>query len=172
MYDVNNLPIWDSKSQGNGPSTLVADDTGNLTLRRDSDNAVTWSSNSGAKLPPAQPAAVTDKLVSGQAIWRGRLKLTSPNGAVTLTLQPSDGNLVLYQGTAPLWASAKPGLGAWATVQGDGNFVVYTSAGDPLWNSGTFGNGPSTLTVRDNGDLVLTRDSDGAVTWDWRNGRH
>jgi hypothetical protein len=162
--------MWSSNTSDNGPSTLVLGNDGVLALRRNSDNVVTWSSG---KVPPPQPSAQTDKLTSGQAIWRGSMSLKSADGKNSLTLQDSDGNLVVRQGLAALWATGKFGSDiGWATVQEDGNFVVYNDKGEWQWASGTDGNGPSTLTMQNDGNLVLTRNSDGAETWSWRSGKH
>ncbi|MFP3541082.1 bacteriocin, partial [Pseudomonas sp. SIMBA_044] len=45
--------------------------------------------------------------------------------------------------------------GAYATMQGDGNLVVYSSAGAPLWYSGTSGNPGATTYLQDDGNIVI-----------------
>jgi len=50
----------------------------------------------------------------------------------------ADGNLVLYQGATPLWASNTAGTGAnIAAMQSDGNLVLYGPSG-PVWATNTF----------------------------------
>ena len=66
--------------------------------------------------------------------WRSVSRLTSNNGAYTLTLQ-DDGNLVLYAVTR---RSGRPSTNGQnvvrAEVQKDGNFVLYTPD-KPVWHS-------------------------------------
>ena len=76
-----------------------------------------------------------------------------------------DGNLVLYQGSAALWASNTAGkTDAAALMQGDGNFVIYDSSGKPVWSSGTAGNAGAGLTVQDDGNVVIYS-SGGVALW-------
>lgn len=54
-------------------------------------------------------------------------------GTTRLAMQ-TDGNLVLYQGSAALKNTATNGRGAARVImQDDGNLVVYSSSGSPLW---------------------------------------
>jgi hypothetical protein len=62
--------------------------------------------------------------------------LSSCDGRFDLILQ-ADGNLVLYQGSTPLWASGTGGQhAARAAMQYDGNLVIYSASGQPLWTTG------------------------------------
>lgn len=86
----------------------------------------------------------------GQSFYSG-------NGRYHLSYQ-QDGNLVLYAGSAPLWASGTLGKGVGrAVLQGDGNLVIYNSANQALWASGTWGNPGSTLAMQDDGNVVIYR---------------
>ena len=68
----------------------------------------------------------------------------------------TDGNLVLYQGTRALWATMTNGRGgALAAMQGDGNFVVYTAAGAPLFHTNTFRYAGARLAIQNDGNLVV-----------------
>ena len=49
-------------------------------------------------------------------------------------------------------------------MQGDGNFVIYTSTGTPLWASNTAGNTGAYLTVQNDGNAVVYSAS-GAALW-------
>ncbi|MGH7488575.1 MAG: hypothetical protein ACREMY_23695, partial [bacterium] len=89
--------------------------------------------------------------------------LTSPDGRFQLIHQSSDGNVVLYQGSTPLWASGQAGA-SYAVMQDDGNFVLYTSAGIPTWHSNTWGNPGAYLTVRNDGSAVILA-PDGTLLW-------
>ncbi|MEV7524473.1 glycoside hydrolase domain-containing protein [Streptomyces sp. NPDC091371] len=120
--------------------------------------------------------------VDVDASGSARNDLICPDAAIEsasakLTMQ-SDGNLVLSykagNGTAvPLWATGTYGNpGAYATVQADGNFVVYNKAGAAVWSSATYGNPGASLKLQDDGNLVLYSSS-GAALWStgtWQRG--
>ncbi|MGI5246343.1 S8 family serine peptidase [Dactylosporangium sp. CA-139066] len=151
---------------GGGKSTLVLQNDGNVVLYRDSDHKVLWAAGTcchGA--PPPNPSPTIKNTIGvGQSIHLGQ-KLTSPNGIYTLVLQDFDGNLVLYKnGTKALWAFG-PRWDSWFTVQTDGNMVAYKSEGGAVWASNTQNKGQGTLTLQDDGNLVLYRNSDHGVIW-------
>jgi hypothetical protein len=88
----------------------------------------------------------------------------SCNGDYQLILG-GDGNLVLYQGSTALWASNTAGkASADAIMQGDGNFVIYSTSGSPIWASNTAGNSGASLSVQDDGNVVIYS-SGGAALW-------
>jgi hypothetical protein len=88
----------------------------------------------------------------------------SCDGRFTLIMQ-HDGNLVLYQGSEPLWHAGTHDSGATAAVmQSDGNLVVYDDAGTAMWASGTSGYDWSAALVQDDGNLVIYS-SDGKALW-------
>jgi hypothetical protein len=74
--------------------------------------------------------------------------LESENGEYRFTMQ-GDGNLVLYRGGDPLWASGTDGeYGAHCVFQKDGHFLVYrcgedgrvsTDPDDCVWKTDIFG---------------------------------
>ena len=81
--------------------------------------------------------------------------LISPNGRFRLVLQ-QDGNLVLYEGNHPHWASGTHGQAVQRCVmQGDGNLVIYGFSNNPIWASGTHGNPGSFLVVQDDRNVVI-----------------
>jgi hypothetical protein len=90
--------------------------------------------------------------------------LVSCDGRFNLVMQ-GDGNLVLYMGSTPLWASNTVNSGAVkAIMQGDGNFVLHTSSGSPVWASNTPGNSGARLSLQNDGNLIVYSAS-GAVLW-------
>ncbi len=131
-----------------------------------------------------QPAAAqsgTDRLYTHERLYKGQY-LSSPNGMYELRMQ-WDGNLVIYRITSsvvPIWStrtdfSPIEGQYKWLGNQEDGNLVIYTEAEPPgpgrrvyperaLWDSGTGGQGGSTLIMQDDGNLVLYKNG-GGVTW-------
>src|SRR5262249_40641406 len=66
--------------------------------------------------------------------------VASCDGTYHMFMQ-KDGNLVVYNSTAPVWASNTMGsFGGTAVMQADGNLVVYTATGVAVWSSNTAGN--------------------------------
>lgn len=113
------------------------------------------------------PQCTCGTLYQGMQLQVGQ-QLDSCDGRFDLILQ-SDGNLVLYEGSTALWAANTVGSGAaLATMQDDGNFVVYTSGGTAVFDTGTEGSGCGTfLAVQTDGNLVVY---DGAGTAVWASG--
>lgn len=145
LYDAQGHPLWYSGTNGHPGAFLVVQDDGNVVLYVGSGalTVAIWATNTvdPSLFPPEQ-------LSPGQFI-------TSRNGRYILTLQ-TDGNLVLYQGTTPLWSTNTSGtLVKEAVMQADGNLVLYDAQGHPLWNSGTSGHPGAFLAVQDDGNVVL-----------------
>jgi hypothetical protein len=87
------------------------------------------------------------RLTSNQSI-------TSPGGRYKLLYQ-TDANLVLYDGTTPLWASGTSGAPGFAIMQGNGSLESYDASGRIQWGSGT-GNHPGAwAALQIDGKLVV-----------------
>lgn len=80
--------------------------------------------------------------------------LTSSDGRFLATMQ-SDGNFVVYGPTGALWATNTSAPGSYIVIQGDGNLVVYNSAGKALWSSATAPSDGDYLVMQSDGNLVL-----------------
>ncbi len=94
-----------------------------------------------------------DTMKAGDSLDRGN-SLTSPNGRFALRMQP-DGNLVLYDGDKPTWATnTQRDGGERLDMQSDGNMVVYAGK-KALWSSKTLGNKGASLKLQDDGNLVI-----------------
>jgi hypothetical protein len=76
------------------------------------------------------------------------------NGSYRLVFQ-SDGNLVLYRGTQPRWASDTSNSGRTLLMQHDGNLVIYNANGGPIWSSETSNNNNAYLELDDTGRLYI-----------------
>ena len=100
---------------------------------------------SGGHLAPGQ------RLYSDQRVY-------SSNGSYYLTHQ-SDGNLVLYGPSGPVWASMYTAPGGYTEMQTDGNLVSY--APGPYWATMSSSSG-AWLAVQNDGNLVIYSSS-GAV---------
>jgi hypothetical protein len=112
----------------------------------------------GVTEPPILRVAQTPTgctyMYGDQGLYPGQ-SLNSCDGRFRLVLQ-NDGNLVLYQGSTPLWSSGTAGRdSAVAILQTDGNFVIYDSAGVPIWSSGTASNPGAYLAVQNDGNMVI-----------------
>jgi hypothetical protein len=104
----------------------------------------------GAPIPPT-----TSVFLAGQCwqpIWGDVAR--SPDGRTRLILQ-TDGNLVLYLGSTALWASGT-NSGVSLRSQSDGNLVLVNAAGNPVWASGTWNAGPSTLSLGNDANPART----------------
>ena len=91
-------------------------------------------------------------------------QLISKNGKYDLRMQ-HDGNLVEYcNGNKPIWHSATYGKSVTGGLrfQSDSNLVIYDP--NPIWASGTYHSGATTLVVQNDGNIVMyTRD--GTPVW-------
>lgn len=106
--------------------------------------------------PGAPPTGGCGRLDAGAALTRGQA-VSSCDGRFRWVHQ-TDGNVVLYQGSAPLWSTGTHGQATSGLVmQGDGNLVLYAPGGVPLWASGTAGQPGTSLSVQDDGNVVLYR---------------
>jgi subtilisin family serine protease len=109
------------------------------------------------------PRPGSDVLYQGGTLTADQY-LRSDGGNHELVMQ-GDGNLVHYQRGRALWHSGTYGNpGAWAVMQGDGNFVIYTSSGVPLWATNTGGSAADHLVMQGDGNIVLYG-PDGRAYW-------
>ena len=112
---------------------------------------------------PASAQEYPSSVVAGTRLVGGD-RMTSSNGAFTLTVQ-TDGNVVERRGTAAVWVTGTQGNpGATFSVQTDGNLVVRSVTGRALWVSGTAGHRASDLSLDDDGLLMLWPTS-GELIW-------
>ncbi|WP_067698136.1 LysM peptidoglycan-binding domain-containing protein [Nocardia jejuensis] len=102
-----------------------------------------------------------DSLKVGEELGLGE---ALKGGAYSLTLQ-DDGNLVLSEPSGNVvWASGTNGKGVKrATLQADGNFVLYKDDGAE-WSTGTDGKGADRLVVQPDRNVVLYA-GDGSSVW-------
>ena len=92
--------------------------------------------------------------------------ITSRDSSATLLMQ-SDGNLVVYQGGAPVWSTGTAGQGALAaTIQPNGNLMLVDGDGFVFQtNSGSGDNSLARLHLTNEGQLIVLR-ADGARLWE------
>jgi hypothetical protein len=140
-------PLWSSNTAGNPGATLDVQNDGGLVIY------------SKAGTPLWDRHVFIDRLPSGDQLKPGQPVVVSLNRQY-LVIQQHDGNLVLYRGTiggakTALWASNTISPGAVATMQTDGNLVVRSSSGTPLWTPGTGKHPGAYLAVQNDGKLVI-----------------
>lgn len=125
-------------------------------------DGVTWMNNPGMafkiNVTPRQEVsnAIKTTLSSGNAIGVNEY-LLSPDSQTILRLQ-SNGRLDLISSFINTWSSQTSGSVRGLYMQTDGNLVLYSSSGQPIWNSGTQGNPGAYLALQTDGNLVLYRD--------------
>lgn len=87
------------------------------------------------------------------------------NGSYRFILQ-TDGNLVLYKGSNPLWSSRTDGIAIReAIMQSDGNFVLYRHNNTPVWSSGTAGKNGGYLVLQSDGNVVIYYSPPAQAIW-------
>ena len=98
--------------------------------------------------------AVAYELRSGETLVPFQ-KLTSADSRFTFSFQ-ADGNVVLYFGTTPLWASnTNNGRGLTLRMESGGNLVLYDAANAAVWQSGTGGHPGAKLVLQNDGNAVI-----------------
>ncbi|MCL2013232.1 MAG: S8 family serine peptidase [Cystobacterineae bacterium] len=175
----------------NGLYTLAMQADGNLVLY-DSKGLANWAACGGGASGVRAAMQEDGNLVlySGtKPIWSTQ---TGGTGAICASVQ-DDGNFVLYKkdGT-PVWASVLPSLitdklsagermapghalrspnGLYTLImQEDGNLVLYSSAGTPLWSTHTGpGNAGASATLQCDGNFVV-RSAAGNPLWSTQTG--
>lgn len=107
-----------------------------------------------------------DSVAAGNVILPGTVLRSDRTNSRTLTMR-ADGVLVQAVDGKQVWASKTAGnKNAYAAVQPDGNFVIYSAARKALWATGTPG-GPGQLLVQVDGNVVLYGKKDTRV-WSTR----
>lgn len=135
LYNLKGKALWNSHTAGSGAgSVLYLQDDGNLVLRS-ATGKVSWAAGSSRVI-----------LRQGQALAPGRyLEYMYPDMSHTYRLTMwSDGDLVYAESGYVLWSSNTHVRGSSLVMQSDGNLVVRTPSGRPVWSSKTFGYGPNT----------------------------
>ncbi len=94
--------------------------------------------------------------------------LDSCDGRFRLLMQ-TDGNLVLYFGSTPLFSSNTFQPGSYVGMQGDGNLVIYNMTNMGIWASNTPGHPGAVLFIFNDGNMQIRTDNlDGGFTFWWQ----
>ena len=122
-------------------ATMLLSLTAAQVMGASSSAAASGASAHFRPAPQMMAAAVStappSTLVAGQTLMPGAA-MVAPGGHVVMVMQP-DGNLVEHRDQQLIWATYTQGNpGAWAIMQPDGNFVIYSHQNKPLWHTHTF----------------------------------
>jgi hypothetical protein len=99
-------------------------------------------------------------LASGRGLFKG-YSAQSSDGRFKLTMQ-GDGNLVIYYGSVPLWATGTSGsAAAVAAMETNGDLVLYDTSMNKVWGADSapgfvFTTGAA-LTIQNDGNVVIYR---------------
>ncbi|MER5466672.1 FG-GAP-like repeat-containing protein [Streptomyces sp. NPDC002668] len=88
------------------------------------------------------------------------------NGAVATRADNIEFGSRLNAGQRLLPGDALASATARLTMQGDGNLVITSNAGNVLWSTGTAGNNGATTQLDPNGNLVVRNAADTATLWE------
>jgi hypothetical protein len=154
-----------ASEQSAGPSTFSAANPDSVLggASGSTDNSLSTCAFTYGVVQTEGVLRTNQRLVAGQ-------KMLSNDGRFTFTMQ-TDGNLVMYYGTTPLWASntyLSPGVVV--IMQTDGNLVIYDTNHSPVWATSwepgfVFVPG-AVLAIQNDGNLVIyASPTSGAVDW-------
>lgn len=182
LYNRAGISMWDSRTSGRGTKAIFQDD-GNLVVYT-SGNSVAFSSNTNGRRADKLTIQDDGNLViynrtnplwaskngntntgNGQGFRGGYVnlgykfyrgtKVFSSDHNYYLIFQ-DDGNLVLSTNNGdPIWSSGTNNKGGRAEFQKDGNLVVYDSYNRSVWSSNTSNRGATKLTIQNDGNLVI-----------------
>ncbi len=156
MSDPFNNTLWSTGTGGTNAQSIFMQDDGNLVLYIFKWSAGVYAAPSPGPFTP-QSCSISSYLIAGQRINPNQC-IVSPHGQYMLYMAPY-GNLYIYDiahgvGT---WGTNTNSAGAYATLQTDGNFVVYDTNNVALWSSGTSGTFSERLDMEDDGRIIIYR---------------
>jgi RHS repeat-associated protein len=171
LYNPASSALWSTGTYGTNASVISMQDDANLVLYVFKWQAGVYVAPTGGTIP-YDGCRVGSSLFAGQVLASGSC-LESASGRYMLLMQ-SDGNLFIYDRSAGqvTWAANTYGHpGAVASLQSDGNFVVYDSNGVGIWSSGTYGTFSERLDMGDDGRIIIYKSawnsgtSNGSFNW-------
>jgi RHS repeat-associated protein len=155
VYNQGGTALWSTGTAGTTDGPMELQDDGNLVLYLFKWQAGVFAASSPGPFPP-QTCSIGIALNSPQTLPSGSC-ITSPLGQYMLYMN-TDGNLFIYDiaHATATWSTGTFGNpGAYANMQTDGNFVVYSTGGVALWSSGTSGTFSERLEMEDDGLIVI-----------------
>jgi cell wall-associated NlpC family hydrolase len=117
---------------------------------------------------PTTPVRWPATLDAGQSLTAGQ-ELESANGRYFAVMQ-ADGNFLVNDGTKAIWSTSTSGHpGTAVQLQTDGHLLMRDKAGHVVWGRGTYPSHADTLTMQNDGNLVLYN-SDPIALWSSKKG--
>jgi len=153
-YTSSNQAVWASGTGGRGGAFIVLQGDGNLVIYSGGGQPL-WASNSGG-----QPVTSLSLGNDGVLSLSGSLGTywTSASGALPPPVPaapPSSAGLLSTNGVLTEGHALVSSNGYQAVLQGDGNFVIYSPQGRPLWADGMNNFfGPNFIVVQGDGNMV------------------
>lgn len=156
VFSKSREVLYTTGARADDRTRLIVQNDGNVTLR-DGDRKVLWSS--GADL---------SQLRTGQFLRPGQSR-ESPDRRFRLVMRP-EGHLELVELATDrqMWSAQTEGnAGAYAAMQTDGNFVVYSTSRQVLYktNARGLGDASSRLALGNDGNMNI-RSGDGTLLWE------
>jgi hypothetical protein len=126
-----------------------------------------WSSKTGRLAqPPSIPGTSIGATLQGGVTLAVGQKIVSPSSYYVATMQ-ADGNFVIYGPSGAIYSTRTSGASPRLVMQGDGNLVLYAGGG-VRFNTGTAGTVPH-ATMQDDGNFVVY--GSGRALWSSKTGR-
>ena len=172
--------LWSSGRTTTDPF-LILQNNGNLVLySHGGSGTAVWQSATGSSSTFSDylgssmtPTGCANAAGWGGCLLQGGQYLESPNNQYALDMQ-TDGNLVIYNRNGPFKYGTSGNPGAFLRLQSDGTLTVMNAANTQvLWqpNPSTTGAVEATLTMQDDGNLVLYgSNGKGGVSAVWQSG--
>jgi RHS repeat-associated protein len=157
LYNPTGTALWATGTAGSGGSSIEIQDDGNFVLYIEKWQAGTYATPSPGPFP-TQTCSIGSALNAPQTLASGQC-IVSPHGQYMLYMA-SNGNFYIYDiahNVATWSANTYNHPGAYAVMQGDGNFCVYAADGTFLWMSGTNGTFAERLEMEDDGRIMIFR---------------
>jgi RHS repeat-associated protein len=154
LFNSTSASLWSTGTGGTNAQSIFMQDDGNLVLYIFKWQAGVYAAPSPGPFAP-QSCSISSYLVAGQRISPNQC-IVSPHGQYMLYMAPY-GNLFIYDiaHAVGTWGTNTNSAGAYATLQTDGNLVVYATNGVALWNSGTSGTFAERLDMEDDGRIII-----------------
>jgi len=147
--------IWSTGTYGTNATSIYMQDDGNLVLYVFKWQAGVYAAPSPGPYPAAS-CSIGSYLMVNQRLNANQC-LVSPHGQYLLYMAP-DGNFYIYDlaHNTGTWGPGTYGHpGAYAIMQGDGNFCIYDANNVYLWCSGTSGTNADRLNMEDDGRIII-----------------
>ena len=172
LYRTNGSAAFDTHTGGTSSQTFVLQNDGNIVLYQ-ADQHVAWSTYTVIPGHPEQLQPTgSDRLTSGARINPGQFMQSSDHPLRVAPAGRRQPGSLRQLGYHVLWNSHTGGQPvAYGVMQGDGNFVLYRTNGQPAFDTHTWSTPANRLVMQNDGNLVLY-DANGNHYWaSWTNGK-